>query len=83
MSANGKMTGTVKFFIQLKGYGFIGRAAERDVFVHVKDLPGGVQTLPPETRVAFRIEDRPQGPRAREVEILSYPPGYTPSAPMY
>lgn len=62
-------TGTVKFFHDGKGYGFIETEAhDEDVFFHVEDIDG------PEPRegqeIEFTIEQADRGPRAAEIELL-------------
>lgn len=62
-------TGTITA-VRLDGmYGFIGRPSGDDVFFHANDLADGIEfdeTLQ-ELRVVFGIEERPKGPRARNV----------------
>lgn len=65
-----KVQGTVKFYNRAKGFGFIQRAGERDVFVHAKDLPTGVIELFQEQKVAFVIDNNHKGPRATDIEVL-------------
>ena len=66
---NGEVTGTVKWFSRMKGWGFIEpEGGERDVFVHYEDIIGdGFRNLEKGKRVRFRIEDTPRGPKALEV----------------
>jgi CspA family cold shock protein len=68
-STNGEVTGTVKWFSRMKGWGFIEpEGGERDVFVHYEDIIGdGFRNLENGERVRFRIEDAPRGPKALEV----------------
>ncbi len=56
-------TGTVKFFNQEKGYGFIAPDdGSKDVFVHVSALQqSGVAALDQGDKVSFDIEDDPRG----------------------
>jgi CspA family cold shock protein len=65
-----RMTGTVKWFNDEKGYGFIQRDdGERDVFVHfssIRDM-GGRRSLADGQRVEFGVEDGPKGLRATDV----------------
>jgi len=69
MSTNGKFTGKVKFFNKTKGFGFIERLGNSDVFVHAKDLPFGVTELSPDQDVAFTVEEGTKGPRAKNLEL--------------
>lgn len=64
-------TGTVKWFNDAKGYGFISRDAGDDVFVHFSAVEGaGFRTLREGQRVEFAVEDGPKGPRAVNVRAL-------------
>lgn len=64
-------TGTVKWFNDAKGYGFISRDAGDDVFVHFSAVEGtGFRTLREGQRVEFVVEDGPKGPRAVNVRAL-------------
>lgn len=57
------VTGTVKFFNQAKGYGFIApEQGGKDVFVHATALErAGLPALNEGDRVTFDIEDDPRG----------------------
>jgi CspA family cold shock protein len=60
--------GTVKWFNNAKGYGFIGRNDSPDVFVHYSGLLGeGYRTLAEGDSVEFEIVDGPKGPQAANV----------------
>ena len=51
------MTGTVKFFNNEKGYGFIGVESREDVFVHFSAIAGdGFKTLNENDVVEFEVE---------------------------
>ena len=55
-------TGTVKWFNNSKGYGFISRDEGDDVFVHFKAIVGdGYKTLDEGDRVQFEVEEGPKG----------------------
>ncbi len=60
--------GTVKWFNQAKGYGFIKRAGGEDVFVHFKAIEGtGFKTLDEGDQVEFEVEKGPKGFQATKV----------------
>jgi len=57
--------GTVKWFNDAKGFGFIEQSEGPDVFVHFSALSGeGFKTLQEGERVTFDIVDGPKGPQA-------------------
>lgn len=65
-----RVTGRVKWFSRVKGYGFIQPDTEGadDVFVHFSAIAGeGFRNLEQEERVEFTIEDSPKGPQAANV----------------
>lgn len=60
--------GTVKWFNQSKGYGFISQEEGKDVFVHFSAIQGdGFKTLDEGDKVTFDVEDGPKGPQAVNV----------------
>ena len=70
-------TGTVKWFSNPKGYGFIARDAGDDIFVHYSSITGGgFRSLNEGARVEFSIEDSPKGPRAANVKPLESDSGW-------
>jgi len=64
--------GTVKWFNEQKGFGFIERAdGKGDVFVHYSAIQGqGFKTLSEGQRVSFDVEQGKKGPAAGNVRIL-------------
>lgn len=67
-----RVTGTVKWFNEQKGYGFIEReSGEGDVFVHHSAIAGeGFKTLNEGDRVEFSIVKGQKGPAADNVRKL-------------
>ena len=65
-------TGTVKWFNDAKGYGFIEREQDEDVFVHYSAIVGeGYRTLTEGAEVEFDVEQDEKGPRAENVVVIS------------
>jgi CspA family cold shock protein len=63
-----RITGTVKWFNDAKGYGFISREGGPDVFVHYSAIQGsGFKSLQEGDRVEFEIVQGQKGPQAAEV----------------
>jgi CspA family cold shock protein len=66
-----KIEGTVKWFSNPKGYGFISRDGGEDVFVHYSEIQGsGFRSLSAGERVEFIVKQSEKGPRAAEVRSL-------------
>ena len=61
--------GTVKFFNEKKGYGFITKEDGNDVFVHFTSIESGVdfKTLKQDQSVEFEIESDDRGDKAVKV----------------
>ena len=60
--------GTVKWFNDSKGYGFISRADGDDVFVHFSSIAGdGFKSLQEGDEVTFEVEESERGPQAVSV----------------
>ncbi len=66
-----KEIGTVKWFNDAKGYGFISREAGNDVFVHFSAIEGdGFRSLREDQQVEFAVEQGPKGLQAVRVRAL-------------
>ena len=64
-------TGTVKFFNEAKGFGFITREGGPDVFVHFSAIQGsGFKTLAEGQEVEFTVTQGQKGPQAENVVAL-------------
>lgn len=60
--------GTVKWFNDTKGFGFIQQESGEDVFVHYTAIGGdGFKTLKEGQEVEFEITQGPKGPQASNV----------------
>jgi CspA family cold shock protein len=60
--------GTVKWFSEKKGFGFIEQEDGSDLFVHHTDIEmEGFRTLSEGDRVSFNIEESDRGPKAKNV----------------
>jgi CspA family cold shock protein len=60
--------GTVKWFNESKGFGFIAREDGGDVFVHFSEIEGeGYKSLAEGEEVTFEVVDSPKGPKAAHV----------------
>ena len=63
--------GTVKWFNDQKGYGFITQEDGPDVFAHFSAIQGdGFKTLEEGQRVEFEVTDGPKGPQAASIQPL-------------
>ena len=68
-----RVTGTVKWFNGAKGYGFIAREGEDDVFVHFSAIQGdGFRNLEEGQRVEFNVEQGPKGLQATDVAVTGW-----------
>jgi CspA family cold shock protein len=65
------VTGTVKFFNETKGFGFITQDKGPDVFVHFSAInSSGFKTLAEGQKVEFQVADGKKGPEAQNVTPL-------------
>ena len=64
--------GTVKWFDNAKGYGFISRASgQEDVFVHFRQIRGeGYRTLQEGQQVSFAVVQGQKGLQAEDVAVV-------------
>ncbi|ARN75372.1 cold-shock protein [Oceanicoccus sagamiensis] len=63
-----RVTGTVKWFNNAKGFGFITQEQGDDVFVHFRSITGeGYKTLDEGQQVEFALSEGPKGFQAEEV----------------
>ena len=64
--------GTVKWFNNEKGYGFIAVDGGQDVFVHYSAIQGdGYKSLDEGQRVDFEVAQGPKGPQAEAVTVVA------------
>jgi|TARA_B100000315_G_scaffold98904_2_gene90881 CspA family cold shock protein len=63
--------GTVKWFNDRKGYGFINQEEGQDVFVHFSSIDeAGFKSLSEGDRVSFDVEESDRGPEAKNVKKM-------------
>jgi CspA family cold shock protein len=64
-------TGTVKWFNETKGYGFIEQESGPDVFAHFSQIQGdGFRTLQEGQKVEFTVSQGAKGPQAENITAL-------------
>lgn len=62
------LTGTVKWFNETKGFGFIEQESGPDVFAHYSAISGGgFKTLVEGSKVEFEIRQGDKGPQAENI----------------
>ena len=65
------INGTVKWFNESKGFGFIEQASGPDVFAHFSAISSsGFKTLNEGQRVEFTVSQGPKGPQAENIVAL-------------
>lgn len=66
-----KTTGTVKWFNETKGFGFIEQESGPDVFAHYSAiLDSGFKTLQEGQKVEFNLTDGAKGPQAEAIVVI-------------
>lgn len=66
-----KITGSVKWFNESKGFGFISRDGGPDLFVHFSNIQGGgFKNLKEGQAVSFTEGEGQKGPQAENVEAI-------------
>ena len=66
-----RVTGTVKWFNDDKGFGFIERESGEDVFVHFSSIRGeGYKSLNDGQKVEFTVGQGQKGPQALDVTVV-------------
>ncbi|EJC6789787.1 cold-shock protein [Vibrio parahaemolyticus] len=65
-------TGSVKWFNENKGFGFITKDSDgKDIFVHFRSIsPDGFKTLLEGQKVSFEVEPGEKGPHATNVALI-------------
>jgi len=64
------MKGTIKWYNETKGFGFITSDGAKDIFVHRSGLKSQAISLDEGQEVEFEIQDSPKGPVAINVDVL-------------
>ncbi len=73
--AEERLTGTVKWFSDRKGYGFVTRDEGKDVFIHYSGIrAGGPRSLNEGDKVEFSIQEDPRGPKAVDLVVTEAAP---------
>ena len=65
------VTGTVKWFNEAKGFGFIEQESGADVFAHFSAITGsGFKTLAEGQKVSFNVSQGQKGPQAENIQAI-------------
>ncbi len=65
------VTGTVKWFNEAKGFGFLEQQGGPDVFAHFSAIAStGFKTLTEGQQVSFTVTDGPKGPQAENIVAI-------------
>lgn len=66
-----RTTGTVKWFNETKGFGFLEQESGPDVFAHFSNISGdGFKTLVEGQKVEFTITQGQKGPQAENIVVI-------------
>lgn len=66
-----RTTGTVKWFNESKGFGFLAQESGPDVFAHFSNISGdGFKTLVEGQKVEFTITEGQKGPQAENIVVI-------------
>ena len=73
MSTQTTQTGTVKWFDEGKGFGFIAQdGGGKDLFAHFSEIQGGgFKTLAEGQRVEFEVKEGQKGPQAANIRPIT------------
>jgi CspA family cold shock protein len=66
-------TGHVKFFDNVKGFGFVQSDEGQEAFLHVSNLPAGTTDVKPGTRIEYSIVDSKRGAQVMTMRIIEVP----------
>ncbi len=67
-----RVEGTVKWFNEKKGFGFIIDESGNEIFVHYRDIHGdGFKTLQENEVVTYVVQDGPKGLKAQDVKVMA------------
>ncbi len=69
--------GTVKWFDEKKGFGFLTQESGDDLFVHFSEIDAdGFKTLNENDKVSFDLAEGPKGPCAKNVKVVKALPQF-------